>query len=46
VALLESLRRFAGKRRHKAVIRVRKIHRQEVRLLLHSGDHVSDHLKT
>src|ERR1035437_6109477 len=39
VALLESLCRFAWKRRDKSVIRVRTIHRQKVRLLLHSSDH-------
>jgi len=39
VALLESVCRFAWKRRDKTIIRVRKIHRQKVRLLLHSSDH-------
>ena len=39
MALLESLCRFAWKRRDKSVIRVRTIHRQEVRFLLHSSDH-------
>jgi hypothetical protein len=39
VALLENLCRFAWKRRDKSVIRVRTIHRQEVRILLYSSDH-------
>ena len=39
MTLLESLCRFAWKRCDKSVIRVRAVHRQEMRLLLHSSDH-------
>src|ERR1035437_5919772 len=38
MAFKESLRGLGRKRHDKAIIRVRHIHREKVRLLLHSGD--------
>ena len=38
MAFKESLRGLDRKRHDKAIIRVRHIHREKVRLLLHSGD--------